>query len=551
MDPDTQSAYRVISNRVCAVCNTARHLEFRHCAVAAAAFDRLDATRALKEGREELRERTAEGLRRALSGRRALEEQQERLAGQQGRLEASIRRAVRQRALEERLVDGGRRRAARLVEGVARSVGNVSGSLAAQDEGLRDGQRAILADLRRAQERARDVSAQLESHLASLLAQRSRVARYLEEVAGTLQRLNRSLGLVLAAAEGVRSVQSGVEGHLRRFRAALAWAGLSPGAVPTCVLHGSSFLLLALLLAFLQAPVPPRALLILLLLVGSSVLGELRGAGPIGFPALTALLGLAVAGHWVLAAARRIARLLLHQAEPRRHLTSTPERGCKMGLLREELDGMELSCLQAVPGARHPPDAVPCRALVPGAAPGDGRGPPRREDIAGPRQLEDKAELGRSACAPRPQEVLVRGDAGTRSRSWAALGAQTPQPVPVPGQQQRVLAVPAVPVPGAHQGWAAVSEASCPWAGLLPPPRRRVPTPLTPFFPLPAGRFLTQFWLFLMRVENTELRSAPCGCPRVGMGLPGSPRRVPSCSHSSPVGWTLLVPPVLCHLHTF
>ncbi|XP_066846922.1 protein brambleberry-like [Anser cygnoides] len=365
MDPDTRSAYRVVSIRARAACYAARQLEFRRRAkraVAAAAFDRLDATRALKEGREELRERTAEGLRRALSGRRALEEQQERLAGQQGRLEASIRRAVPQRALEERLADGGRRRAARLVEGVARSVGNVSGSLAAQDEGLRDGERAILADLRRAQERARDVSAQLESHLASLLAQRSRAARYLEEVAGTLQRLNRSLGLVLAAAEGVRSVQSGVEGHLRCFRAALAWAGLSPGAVPTCVLHGSSFLLLALLLAFLQAPAPPRALLILflllLLLVGSSALGELRGAGPIGFPALAALLGLVVAGHWVLAAARRIARLLLHQAEPRHHLTSTPERGCKMGLLREELDGMELSCLQEPSCLEQPPVTV-------------------------------------------------------------------------------------------------------------------------------------------------------------------------------------------------
>lgn len=154
MDPDTQSAYRVVSIRARAACYAARQLEFRRRAkraVAAATFDRLDATRALKvrgggvgrrgaggrgaaasppscpprgqEGREELRERTAEGLRRALSGRRALEEQQERLAGQQGRLEASIRRAVPQRALEERLADGGRRRAARLVEGVARSVG--------------------------------------------------------------------------------------------------------------------------------------------------------------------------------------------------------------------------------------------------------------------------------------------------------------------------------------------------------------------------------------------------------------------------------------------
>lgn len=71
-------------------------------------------------------------------------------------------------------------------------------------------------------------------------------------------------------------------------------SGLSPGAVPTCVLHGSYFLLLALLLAFLQVPAPPRALLLLLVL--SSALGELRGAEPIGFPALTALLSLAVAG---------------------------------------------------------------------------------------------------------------------------------------------------------------------------------------------------------------------------------------------------------------
>ncbi|XP_035422263.1 protein brambleberry-like [Cygnus atratus] len=352
MDPDTWSAYHVVSNRARAVCYAARQLGFRRRAehaVAAAASDQLDAVRALKEGHEGLR-------RAALSGQRVLEEQQERLAGQQGGMEASIRRGLRQRALEERLVDGGQRRVARLVEGVARSVGNISRSLAAQAEGLRDGRRAILADLRRVQERARDVSAQLESDLASLLAQRSRAARYFEEVAGTLQRLNRSLGLVLAAAEGVRSVQSGVEGHLRRFHAALAWAGLSPGAVPTCVLHGSYFLLLALLLAFLQAPAPPRALL--LLLVGSSALGELRGAGPIGFPALAALLGLAVAGHWVLAAARRIARLMLHQAEPRHHLTSTPERGCKMGLLQEELDRMEMSCLQEPSCLEQPPVTV-------------------------------------------------------------------------------------------------------------------------------------------------------------------------------------------------
>ncbi|EOA95167.1 hypothetical protein Anapl_14000 [Anas platyrhynchos] len=239
------------------------------------------------------------------------------------------------------------------------SLGDISRRLDTQDRGLRDGQRAILADLRRLQERARDVSAHLESDLASLLAQRSRAARSFEEVAGTLQRLNRSLGLVLAAAEGVRKVQKGLESHLESFHAALARLGLSPGAVPTCVLHGSYFLLLALLLAFplLPVPAPPRALLLLLVL--SSALGELRGAEPIGFPALTALLGYVDgAGHWVLAAALRFARLISHRAEPRRHLTSTPERDCKMGLLQEELARMEMSCLQEPSFLEQPPGMV-------------------------------------------------------------------------------------------------------------------------------------------------------------------------------------------------
>lgn len=155
MDPDTWSAYQIVSNRACAVCYAARQLEFRRraehavAALATAASDQLHAARTLKvrsgvgygvggrgvtasplvcppraqERHEELRERMAEGLRRALSGQKVLEEQQERLAGEQGRMEVAIRRALRHRALEERLLDGARRRVARLVEGMARSVG--------------------------------------------------------------------------------------------------------------------------------------------------------------------------------------------------------------------------------------------------------------------------------------------------------------------------------------------------------------------------------------------------------------------------------------------
>lgn len=54
MDPDTWSAYHVVSNRARAVCYAARQLEFRRraehavAALAAAASDQLEAARALK-----------------------------------------------------------------------------------------------------------------------------------------------------------------------------------------------------------------------------------------------------------------------------------------------------------------------------------------------------------------------------------------------------------------------------------------------------------------------------------------------------------------------
>lgn len=268
-----------------------------------------------------------------------------------------------------------------------------------------------------------------------------------------------------------------------------------------------------------------------------------------------------------------------------------------------------------------------CRALVPGAAPSDGRGPPRsREDVAGPPKKG--AELGPFAWAPHPQEEPVwgkpkpgvavgygnveilwdmwekgtsaaqvgsslrpakplfprPGDVGTRFWSRAALGTQTLQPKPVPGQQQRVstacrghlgprgrfggLVSPPATQPDVWEPFGAVVLMVFP-----PPPGPRCPhgpraggspglgsgvgrelspgrTSATSTWmgphasdPPELGLFnpvLAQFW----QVENTELCSAPCGCPLgVGMGLLGSP--------FSPVGRILLVPPVLCSLYIF
>ncbi|XP_075351508.1 protein brambleberry-like isoform X2 [Mycteria americana] len=244
-------------------------------------------------------------------------------------LETPVHHNLQQPALNETLIASGQHQVAQLMEDITRRMGNVSSRGAA---GLWERHRVVLSDLHCAQERTRDVYSQLESDLTLLLAQQSQM----EEVMEKLRQVNRSLGLMLVAVEGARSR---LENHLQQFHAVLDPAGQSPSAISTGILHSSYFVLLVVLLV----PTPPRAILLLLFLA-SSALGEL-----LGIPALSALLALAVAGQWLVAAARRGAGgawLVLPQEEPRHRLTSTPDRECKMELLQEELDRMETSCLQ-------------------------------------------------------------------------------------------------------------------------------------------------------------------------------------------------------------
>ncbi|XP_075599268.1 protein brambleberry-like [Balearica regulorum gibbericeps] len=254
------------------------------------------------------------------------------------RLETPIHHSLQHPALDETLFSGKQHRVAQLMEDITQQMGNVSGRGA---PGLLEGCRVVLSDLHHAQERAQDVYSQLESDLALLLAQQHRM----EEVMEKLRQVNQSLGLMLAAMEGA---QSQVENHLQHLRAILDSAGQSPSAISTCILYGSYVLLLVMLLV----PTPPRTI-ILLLFLASSVLSEL-----LSIPALSALLALAVAGQWLVAAAycgAGGAWLVLRQEKPHRQLTSTPDREHEVELLQEELARMEMSCLQEPLCLEQPP----------------------------------------------------------------------------------------------------------------------------------------------------------------------------------------------------
>ncbi|XP_056341446.1 protein brambleberry-like [Oenanthe melanoleuca] len=259
---------------------------------------------------------------------------------------------------------------AQLVQHITHQMGNLS-SHAAVD--LQAGRQVVPPKLHQEQERTQHVHPQPESILV------------LQEVMEKLQRVNQSLELMLAALE---DAQSRLEKHLEHLKAIPDLAGQSQSATSSCIPHSSYFMLLVLPLV----PASLQAVLLLLFLASSAL----------GIPATSTLLVLAVAGHWLVAStcrgARRI-RPVVPREKPRFRLTSTPERECDLELLQEELDRMEMSCLQ---GERCPqkPSHLEQPQEVAGDIPGfTGQVSP---DPGGQRTT-------RSSCGVTPEPVMDTG----------------------------------------------------------------------------------------------------------------------------------------------
>ncbi|XP_063009020.1 protein brambleberry-like [Melospiza melodia melodia] len=206
---------------------------------------------------------------------------------------------------------------AQLVQDIAHRMGNMSSRGAAE---LQGGHQVVPSNLHQEQERPQDVHPQPESILV------------LQEVMEKLQKVNQSLELVLTALE---DAQSRLEKHLEHLKAIPDPDGQSQSVTSSCIPHSSYFTLLVLPLV----PASFQAIFLLLFLASSAL----------GIPAISTLLVLAAAGHWLLASGCRGAgriRPVVPREKARYRLTSTPERECDMELLQEELDRMEMSCLQ-------------------------------------------------------------------------------------------------------------------------------------------------------------------------------------------------------------
>ncbi|KAE8599869.1 hypothetical protein XENTR_v10017374 [Xenopus tropicalis] len=361
MDPDTWNAYHIVSNRARSVCYATRQLHFRRRTeltvntLVSTAMSQLEAMKLLKDGQEELKELTSESLQKVVSSQNELLGQQELLQNNQEKMENSINGNLEMLAEEKALIASGHHLVAQLIEGITKKMENVSSQLVEQDTELQEGHRAILADLTEVRSRSQAVYNKIESDLALFLSYQNQTSQYYDVLMEKLHRMNQSLGTVLYAMEHMhRSVEQRL-GYIQGF---IGWAGMNLSAIYTCVLHGAYFLVLALLMTFLQTRGFSRAVLLLLVLLNA--LSELNHRLSLGFRSLTVLLVCVVIANWMLV---NFIRGLVkfrsrrkHKALPPPHIgavsesckaggkgycSSTPERACDLTLLKEELRELE------------------------------------------------------------------------------------------------------------------------------------------------------------------------------------------------------------------
>ncbi|XP_053571943.1 protein brambleberry-like [Bombina bombina] len=362
MDPDTWNAYHIVSNRARSVCYATRQLHFRRSTeltvntLVSTAMSQLEAMQLLKDGQEELKELTSESLQKVVSSQNELLNQQEQLQNNQEKMETSISGNLEKLAEEKALIASGHQLVAQLIEGITQKMENVSSQLVEQDTELQKGHKAILADLSEVRSRSHEVYSKIESNMAFFLSYQNQTAQYYDELMVKLQRMNHSLGMVLYAMDHMhRSVEQRL-GYIQGF---IDWAGVNINAIHTCVLHGSYFLLLALLMTFLQTPGLSRAVLLILVLVNGA--SELNHHISLGFRALTVFLVCTIIANWMLLNFIRCLvkirnKKSLTALPPARpapapvcdkasddYSVCTPERASEMLLLEEELKKLEES----------------------------------------------------------------------------------------------------------------------------------------------------------------------------------------------------------------
>eukprot|EP00058_Branchiostoma_floridae_P001910 XP_002587398.1 hypothetical protein BRAFLDRAFT_283004 [Branchiostoma floridae] len=300
MDSDTWNAYHIISNRARSVCYATRQQQFRRKTeqtvnkLVMTADQQVQAMENIKTGQAEIQTMAADTIQTVAQGQERLMGRQQQLEHSQVSIASHIQGNLKDLAREKALIASGQRELAGMM---ADMTDKMKQKLGLQYPVLLDRKMSheeLLRDLMTVREKAQE----LWDKIGNVFVIGFWMATFQQETSGqfhvtlaNLRQMNATVNYLLHLMD---SMKTGLDQRMDFLAVSLGGAGDHLAILASCVLHVAYFLVAMVTMTFLQSPALSRA--VMLVLVPTNAVSEVRYRRSLDFQSLTMLLTVAVVG---------------------------------------------------------------------------------------------------------------------------------------------------------------------------------------------------------------------------------------------------------------
>ncbi|XP_019628011.1 PREDICTED: protein brambleberry-like [Branchiostoma belcheri] len=305
MDSDTWNAYHIISNRARSVCYATRQQQFRRKTeqtvnkLVMTADQQVQAMESIKNGQAEIQTMAADTIQTVADGQERLMGRQQQLEHSQVSIASHIQGNLRDLAREKALIASGQRELvgmmADMTDKMKEKLESATTELLLHENDRKRSHEELLKDLMVVREKAQELWDKIDHNSHEMATFHQETAGQFHVTLSNLRQMNATVNYLLHLMD---SMKTGLDKRMDFLAVSLGGAGDHLAILASCVLHVGYFLVAMVTMTFLQSPALSRA--VMLVLVPTNAVSEVRYRRSLDFQSLTVVLTVAVVGNWLL-----------------------------------------------------------------------------------------------------------------------------------------------------------------------------------------------------------------------------------------------------------
>ncbi|XP_035697705.1 protein brambleberry-like [Branchiostoma floridae] len=305
MDSDTWNAYHIISNRARSVCYATRQQQFRRKTeqtvnkLVMTADQQVQAMESIKTGQVEIQTMAADTIQTVAQGQERLMGRQQQLEHSQVSIASHIQGNLKDLAREKALIASGQRELAGMMadmtDKMKQKLESATTELLLHEKDRKMSHEELLRDLMTVREKAQELWDKIDHNSQEMATFHQETSGQFHVTLANLRQMNATVNYLLHLMD---SMKTGLDQRMDFLAVSLGGAGDHLAILASCVLHVAYFLVAMVTMTFLQSPALSRA--VMLVLVPTNAVSEVRYRRSLDFQSLTMLLTVAVVGNWLL-----------------------------------------------------------------------------------------------------------------------------------------------------------------------------------------------------------------------------------------------------------